>query len=93
MPIGKLQWVQVAGSEEQMMSLTRLSKHLLMMEVRAAGRQSFRQVVLVVFRTGTIVACLKHAGTTERVSDVEKMSTELCATHLKDSPRNIIWAR
>ncbi len=46
--------------------LLSFSKHLLMMGVRATGRQSFKQEALGVFCIGTMVDVLKHWGTTDR---------------------------
>lgn len=45
------------------MSLISLSKHLLTMEVRATGFQSFKQVPIDFFSTDTMLDLLNRVGT------------------------------
>ncbi|XP_070398500.1 zinc finger protein 721-like [Nothobranchius furzeri] len=47
-------------------SVVHSAVHLLTMGVRATGRQSFNEEMVEDFGTGTIVAILKQAGTTDR---------------------------
>ena len=63
-----------------MKSLTSLSKHLLMMKVRATGCQSFRVLTQADIGTGIMVVSLKHAGTTESERERVKMSVNTPAS-------------
>ncbi len=63
-----------------MWSLISFSKHLLMMGVRATGRQSFKQEALGVFCIGTMVNVLKHWGTTDRERERLNMSVKTPAS-------------
>ena len=55
--------------------MTSLSKHLMATDVSAMGQESFRQVTVVFWSTGTMVVCLKHVGITDSVR-VENVSED-----------------
>ena len=59
--------------------MTSLSKHFMATDVSATGRQSFRQVTLVFFNTGTMVVCLKHVGMKDSDREKLKMSVKTLA--------------
>ena len=63
-----------------MSPLTKLSKHLLTMGVRAMGRQSFRLVTFCCLGMGMMVLVLKQVGTELMESDLLKMSVNTSAS-------------
>lgn len=70
-----MQIVEDPVRPERMKFLTSFSNHLLTMGVRATGWQSFRDVRVKDLGTGTMLAILKQAGTTDM--DRERLKSQL----------------